>query len=443
VKRVLHGVCGPERTNDERDGFGLIEVLIAITLFTVVSVFFVSSMLSSLTAYSLSKRRTLAEQTATKQLEEIRQLGYDSVGIVNGNPPGTVAATRTVTIGGSPFTVATQIEYVNDPLPNGYTTAANYKRVSVQVSNSAKTLASLETLVAPPTAPGLTKSVIVATVSDSETNAIVSGARVDLQTGPSAPRADVTPGTDGTVTFAGLTPNPTTGLTAYYDLAVTPPTGYELLPEDKTPNPPAHKQVAPGEFFRTSLRVYKPCTITVNLVDAAGLPFTATSTVTINSSSRGTQTFTVTGGTLALTDFNGVKIVPGPYTVAATASPDFVGRSVQQNVPNVYPTDLSKTFTIVMTSTPSRARLNVTTKSATGNITLANTRVNISGGPSGIFFTAVTNSSGLAVFDVPVGVGDYTVSVPAQGNYASISVTKQATAVTAQTFTISVPTAGA
>ena len=77
---------------DER-AFGLVEVLVVCVILIVVAVGLVGVLTSSIAATAVAAERTKAEQCAGDQVEQIRRKAYDSVGLVAGNPPGTVPPT--------------------------------------------------------------------------------------------------------------------------------------------------------------------------------------------------------------------------------------------------------------------------------------------------------------------------------------------------------------
>ena len=148
---------------------------------------------------------------------------------------------------------------------------------------------------------------------------------VSLATGPSAPRNDVTDAS-GAIIFAGLTPNPTSGGQAYYDLSLTPPTGYVTLYDTVSPAAPAHVQLSPGQTWPTALYIYQPATIYVDLKNFDGTPFTGTTTSATVSYTRNSSPYskavTYPGSTLTVTSMTEgtqtVQLIPGlSYTVAA------------------------------------------------------------------------------------------------------------------------------
>lgn len=403
------------------EGFALVEVVVAITIFTILALAFMMTLLSAMGAYQVSRTRTLAEQVATEQVEQARKLPYDQLGTKGGNPPGTLDASRDVSVGAVRFTVRTRVSFVDDPLAGGFQTGANYKRLRVTVTKfgDSREFARLETQVAPPTQPALNKSLIRVQVVDVGNNTPVYGAIVDLRGGPDI-RSD-TSEPDGSVTFASLTPNPTSGPLAFYDLFISHP-GYDVLREDRSPAPAAHVQVAPGQLFSTVLRVYRPATIDVQLVDGAGSPFSQPATVTV-ASSRGGATFPWAGGPLTITQLAGESVVPGiEYTVSATAPGGWYGTAVSQIVPRNYPLDLGSSFRVSLRQYPT-ARIEVQLRDAATLGPIGGARVDVVGGPGGAFVTGTTNPGGVVSFDVPAGSETYSVQVPPQGSYAAAQAT--------------------
>ena len=122
------------------------------------------------------------------------------------------------------------------------------------------------TYVAPPSrAPygGINNAIINVQVVDLGNSQPYVGATVNLANGPSSNRSDMTDST-GAVSFAALTPNPTSGSQSYYDLTVTAGAGYQTLAADVpsgSATPPAtasHIQLNPSQTSSTSIRVFKP-----------------------------------------------------------------------------------------------------------------------------------------------------------------------------------------
>ncbi len=366
---------------------------------------------ASIAAQKLSRERTLAQQAAMTQIEAIRAMPYTSIGIANGNPQGTVQPTTALTQPGLNAVMRTQITYVNDPpVSGGLSTYADYKKIVVTITRlqGGRQLAQEVTYIPPPgkgSYAGLSQAVIKAQVIDMDLNQPVPGATVSLATGPSAPRADTTDST-GSVIFPDLTPNPTSGGQAYYDLAASA-NGYQQLKDDTTPNSAAHVQLTAGQTFTTVLRVYLPATIVLSLFNSSGGSYAGTATFTV-SSTRGQQSFTGVPP-MTITSIAGEPVVPGiQYTVSAKTSVGDYATPVTKLVPDNYPSVLTSSIALTLLPTVSAT---VTVKKSNGRrlVGVSGATVTISGGPASVNVSGTTDASGQVVLKVPAGSG-YTVT---------------------------------
>ena len=298
-------------------GFTLIEAVFAMVLFAGLAAAMAGLLTSAISGNKLSRQRTIADQVAMEQIESIRRLDYEDVGTILGNPPGTWPATTSVNVAGFDATVTVQIRYIDDPTPTSYETTANYKRVIVTVRRDSdnRVLAREVTYVAPTSRTpfgGVNLAIIEPLVIDYGLNVPVEGVTVDLLTGPDAPRSDVTDAT-GAVSFKKLTPNATANCPSdCYDLTADLP-GYVQL------DAPTRINVGPGQTATPTIQIYRPSTINLDLRNSGGGQLTGTAFVKLTSARNGiTQTFTVTGGTAAITTVAGEPIVPSvQYTAEA------------------------------------------------------------------------------------------------------------------------------
>jgi prepilin-type N-terminal cleavage/methylation domain-containing protein len=410
-----------ERSRSD-EGFTLIEVVVAVAVFAVLATAFAAVLNATMRSFTSSKVRTLAEQVASSQLEDARRLAYDDIGTTSGNPPGLIAPTRTVTNAGLTLNVATRVSYVNDPVPNATETGADYKSVRVTVTSpSVPTLnVQMQTFVAPPDQPSLSKALVKVQVVDYVANTVVPNATVSISGGPSAARSDTTDAA-GSVTFAALDPNPASGSQAKYNVTVSAP-GYVVLASDLPPSTAATRSLSAGQKFETTLRIFKPVTLNVHLVNPSGTAFTANANVSF-SSSDGSGSVAVTGGNTSITQLGGNPIIPGQFTVGAT-SPGYFGASWVGQVPATYPTVLTRDVNIVMQPVVTTGTLQVTVKDTT-NKNIANAVVLVTGGPGAVALTGTTNSSGVVSFTVPSGTSPvYTIAAVAQLGYGPATTTK-------------------
>ena len=419
-----------QRSLAREHGFTLVETLMAGVILVILSTGIAGVLTSSIAAHTVARERTNAEQCANDVVEKVRRKDYDQVGIVSGNPPGTVAASNPCGTGLA-ATATVAISYEDDPTPTSYATNANYKKVTVTVTRDrdGKQLSRIVTYVSPSSrAPygGINNAIINATVFDLGTNlAYTGGATVALSNGPSANRSDTTD-VAGSVSFAALTPNPTSGAQAYYDLTVTAASGYETIATDIPPGaatPPStasHIQLAPSQTSTTTIQIFKPASIDLVLLDASNNPYTGGAALSITSSFTGaTTTDSVASGASGktITLLGGNKIIPGQtYTVVGRTTSGLCATPASSPVPTSgYPGNTSGTFTLKFTPCPS-GDIAVNVKQL--GIDTAAATVTVTGGPNNMTLSGTTDASGNVTFTVPAGTG-YTVTATKAGQSSS------------------------
>ncbi|HEV7133038.1 MAG TPA: hypothetical protein VGN27_04830 [Gaiellaceae bacterium] len=402
IRRSLHGRLAG---TSAEEGFGLVEMIMATTLFLTISAPLVGVLLASVAQQKLAKERTLAAQTAQSAIETIRALPYGSIGTVTGNPAGTVPSTQPASqfgIAGLDATVTTRISYMDDAPSTSYRTRADYKRVIVTVTRNAdaKQLTQDVTFVAPPGGgayAGQSEGIVIAQVIDGALNTPVPGVSVTLSGGPTPQRTDTTDA-GGSVVFPALLP--TTPTLDHYDVTAAAP-GYTTMREDTPPSSAARSAMVGGQTFQTVIRVYHGCTIYLVAKNADGTPYLGAATATIGSS-RGTQSFAFTGGQLTVQTLAGELVVPNvQYTARVLAANGASSTATTAAVPNNYPIDLTKTFTLTLGAPAATSTLTVHVVNAS-NVKVAGAAVTVSGGPgSNILLTGTTDVNGNAVFTIP------------------------------------------
>ncbi len=124
-------------------GFTLIETLITIAIFTIMAVSVYRAMIVVVNLYSAVRVRVAATTVANQDLELIRNLSYDKVGLVDGIPSGLVASSSQVVWDNMTFTITRIIRNIDDPFdgtlggtPNDLA-PADYKLVNLSVSCAA------------------------------------------------------------------------------------------------------------------------------------------------------------------------------------------------------------------------------------------------------------------------------------------------------------------
>jgi len=109
-------------------GFSLIEALIAVIILAIVSVLMVQGVSMARKAYSLNKTKTEASALANQEIEKIRSMAFNDIGIISGDPSGTLEL-QTVING---FTVTRSVSWVLD-------SNNKVKQVKIIVSNPSLT----------------------------------------------------------------------------------------------------------------------------------------------------------------------------------------------------------------------------------------------------------------------------------------------------------------
>jgi type II secretory pathway pseudopilin PulG len=407
-------------------GFFLVETLIAIMIFAIVAAGLSDLLITSTNTTSRVKQQTVAEQGVMNQIEKIRSMDYNAVGTVNGCVPGTLNSSTAFTGQngenlGVAATLHTTVAYASAGVPGTAQTGADYKQIDVWITRNTDNavLAQATTNLAPKNLPSQTTATIKATVSDyGAAGTPMSGVQVNLATGPSAPQSCTTD-SSGSVTFPGLTPNPTSGAQAYYDVSVTPPTGYQVLSDDAAGKSPVHVQLSPTQFWTTTLSVFKPATIVVDLLNPDGSQYTGSATVTVTSNDARTsgisKSFTYSGSALTVSNVvaaDAPYLVPGQYSLQVTQW-GYQTVTDTGTVPVGYPTTLSSTFNETMTPIAANGELDVTVqgkKSSGATITCTNASVTTKD-PNNVSMGTLLTSSGTANFTGLIPGSPYSVSV--------------------------------
>ncbi|HEY0220804.1 MAG TPA: prepilin-type N-terminal cleavage/methylation domain-containing protein [Candidatus Paceibacterota bacterium] len=120
-------------------GFTLVELLIGVSVFTIICVSVYGAYVSIFETVSLSRSKLEAVDLANEQLEIVRNLPYADVGILGGIPNGKLTREQTLLRGQSSFFVTTTVRNVDDPFdgtlggaPNDLS-PADFKLVEVQI----------------------------------------------------------------------------------------------------------------------------------------------------------------------------------------------------------------------------------------------------------------------------------------------------------------------
>lgn len=120
-------------------GFTLIEALVFLFLFSLISVVFYQMYAVGTRTIIDAKNRLGATALANQKMEIIRSIAYDDIGTISGIPSGTLAEDETISVNTTRYEVHTYVQYGDDPfdgtLAAGTDSVPNdYKRVRLTVS---------------------------------------------------------------------------------------------------------------------------------------------------------------------------------------------------------------------------------------------------------------------------------------------------------------------
>lgn len=148
-------------------GFTLVEVLVATAIFLIFAVGIYSSISLVFKIVYQSRVRILETALLSEELETVRNLPYDSIGILNGIPVGLLAHTKTVVRNGISFNLITSVRNIDDSFdgtlggtPND-TAPADYKLVEISAicqSCSQYVPVIINTIIAPKNLEGASKN---------------------------------------------------------------------------------------------------------------------------------------------------------------------------------------------------------------------------------------------------------------------------------------------
>lgn len=122
-----------------RKGFTLIESLVLLFIFSVVSITFFETYTTGTRLIIESKNRLGATALANQKMEIIRSIDYDAIGTIGGVPSGNIAEHETISVNTVQYQVYTFVQYIDDAFDgkSGGSPADaignDYKRIRISV----------------------------------------------------------------------------------------------------------------------------------------------------------------------------------------------------------------------------------------------------------------------------------------------------------------------
>ena len=103
------------KNNIRNQGFTLVELLVGVSVFTVIVVGVYNAYTAVYQVVSASRQKIAAIDLANEQLEIVKNLPYASVGVDGGIPDGLLSHVQTLTRDGVVFTATTTVRNIDDP----------------------------------------------------------------------------------------------------------------------------------------------------------------------------------------------------------------------------------------------------------------------------------------------------------------------------------------
>ena len=98
----------------KQKSFTLIEVLVATFLVSIVFLGIFGAYQLTLKVLSQAKNKIIATAIANGEIEKIRNLSYESIGIIDGFPDGDLESIKNVIINGLEYIIETRVDYIVD-----------------------------------------------------------------------------------------------------------------------------------------------------------------------------------------------------------------------------------------------------------------------------------------------------------------------------------------
>ncbi|OIP97792.1 hypothetical protein AUK40_02535 [Candidatus Wirthbacteria bacterium CG2_30_54_11] len=114
---------------NHKNGFSVMEVLVAAAMLGVSLVGIWSIFIFSTTQVAVARARTVANNIANEQIEIMRNMPYEDIGTTTGFPHGDIPATQTITRNGLGFSVQTYVRYFDSAADGTVSASSTGKHV--------------------------------------------------------------------------------------------------------------------------------------------------------------------------------------------------------------------------------------------------------------------------------------------------------------------------
>lgn len=171
----------------KKNGFTFIEVLIGIALLAIVVTSVFTGFQMIFKVLSQSQNKIVAVDLAKEQIEIIRNMSYEDIGTENGIPTGQIPQIKTRQVGGTNFTINTDIIFIDDSFDGiapEDTLAADYKKARIKVSwrsgEQTKSITEITNISPPGLESEIGGGILSLYINDSQSGEVIPNARVEI-----------------------------------------------------------------------------------------------------------------------------------------------------------------------------------------------------------------------------------------------------------------------
>lgn len=386
-------------------GFTLMETLVAMSILLMALAAFVPLYFAATKHVLDNQAKQTAMSLANQEMERIRNLPYEQVGVEGGNPSGNLVADRDEShSSGSVFHIAIRVWWVddsfdgtaaegNDPAPN------DYKRAQVTVTKSGgsdKVLAQVSSIISRQSEePPASGSNILVRVYLADGVTPVEDAKIEITEGPSS---GLTAWTDqlGQVLFAELNPSVTQG---DYSLKAFK-TGYAVRPDLEVQT----TTLILGQTRTLEFIMDTAGRLIVHLKDPSGNIIQKASMLTLSNADVGDIKYKASDG-----NFDLPSLFPGNYEINADAASY---NATTTPTPVTVEPGQTEEISITLQPTPS-GHLHLEVFDKTTGARLGPANVSITRLSTAEVVNTETNSNG--ILEIDLEVDEYEIEVSKDG----------------------------
>jgi len=391
-------------------GFGVVEAMVAVTVLAIALVLSIQPLMASLSRLDGSQDISVAEKLAQSEIEAIRALDYDDVGLPGLTPSGVLQPSRTVEVGGRRYTIDVEVRYAGsltglnvvsgggDGVPGAWDPGVNYKVVTVSVTpvSAGAAAVTMDAIVAPSRIGALDGVASVRVTLARHEPFAASDLQLPSLKLQAPPLPDIRSGShDEVQVFPAIA-------VGTWTVQTDDAAGWRIHPNDVLAGSNL-VQARIGTVGQAAFRVYRPASLEVAVENATTRQPVTNFTLSLLHVPSGTRTNYASGvGTVT-------NLVPDAYQVTVTASGYQTFASGNINIPANYPEPAHR---MTVSLTPLAPPSTGTTLPAPFQVTFTvfdNTGRAVNGAtvrvvlPAGTTVTGTTGADGRSVLTLAAG----------------------------------------